>query len=91
LRPWIADDGRPPRHPWRPPLSGALMARPPLLTKPAGVFAQLLGAVLVLGGLAALNAGAYGLGIVLIVASVGLFWLGRQTGPREDGPRGGGR
>jgi hypothetical protein len=55
-----------------------------LLTKPAGVFVQLLGAVLLISGFAGLNVGAYGLGIVLIVASVGLFWLGRQTHPRGD-------
>jgi hypothetical protein len=63
------------------------MARPPLLTKPAGVFVQLLGALVLFAGLAMLGTGhadGITLGIVLIIAAIGLFGLGRQTKPRDD-------
>lgn len=57
--------------------------RPPMLTKPAGVFLQLLGAVAVIVGIAMLASDSKELGVVATLIGVGLLWFGRQTRPRQ--------
>jgi hypothetical protein len=50
------------------------------LTKPAGVFVQLLiAAPLTIGGVLAIVAGSFGGGAVALGLGLGAFWLGRQT------------
>lgn len=57
----------------------------PLLTKPAGVFCQLLGLFLLGTGSFILIARDGGpiLGILPLLAAAAFFWLGRQTKPRR--------
>jgi hypothetical protein len=51
-----------------------------MLSKPVGIFLQLLGAVAVMVGIATLASGALVLGgVVMTLFGVGLLWLGRQT------------
>lgn len=59
------------------------MAKPPLLTKPLGVFVQLLGLVAILG--TPMQQG-FSTGSIIVGLIVGflLLWLGRQTQPRPD-------
>jgi hypothetical protein len=58
--------------------------RKPLLTKPAGVFVQILGLLFLLPGLAMLvgGGGPTLAGGWVVLLGIGLLWLGRQTGPR---------
>jgi hypothetical protein len=59
------------------------MAKPPLLTKPLGMFVQLLGLVAILG--IPMQQG-FPTGSIIVGLIVGflLLWLGRQTQPRPD-------
>ena len=65
----------------RPTTTPAATQRPPLLTKPAGVFVQLLGLVFLIPSVLLL-AGKPVLGLFVFGAAIALFWLGRQTKPR---------
>ena len=56
--------------------------RKPLLTKPAGVFIQLLGVFFLFLGFLMLVINVM-LGILVIALAIGLLWLGRQTHPRQ--------
>jgi hypothetical protein len=56
--------------------------RKPLLTKPAGVFVQLMGLFCLFSGFFALAFNKM-IGILVIALAIGLFWLGRQTHPRK--------
>lgn len=58
------------------------MSKPPLLTKPAGWFVQLIGAVVVIVGVLMTSTRTEA-GIVTLVIGLALLWLGRQTRPRE--------
>lgn len=55
--------------------------RKPLLTKPAGVFVQILGLVTLLSGLAMLVRSRENTlaGVMVVLIAIGLFWFGRQT------------
>jgi len=48
------------------------------LTKPAGVFVQLLGAGSLIVGLLSMIAGFYEVGIVGVLIGLGLLWVGGQ-------------
>jgi hypothetical protein len=56
-----------------------------MLTRPAGVFLQLLGAVAVIAGIAMLASDIpwFG-GVVVTLIGAGLLWLGQQTYHRKD-------
>lgn len=60
-------------------------SRKPLLTRPAGVFVQILGLLFLLPGLAMLagGGGTTIAGILVVLLAIGLFWLGRHTEPRK--------
>lgn len=50
-----------------------------MLTKPAGVFAQLIGAIVILFSLPFWFTGATATGFFIALLGAGLMWLGRQT------------
>jgi membrane protein implicated in regulation of membrane protease activity len=58
---------------------------PPMLTRPVGVFLQVLGAVAVIAGSAmlAFDIPWFG-GVVVTLIGAGLLWLGQQTYRRKD-------
>jgi membrane protein implicated in regulation of membrane protease activity len=60
-------------------------SRKPLLTKPAGVFVQIVGLLALLPGLAMLagGGGTTFAGVLVVLLAISLFWIGRQTQPRE--------
>ena len=55
----------------------------PLLTKPAGVFVQLLGLFFLLASPFAFARGGALPGVLVALVAIGCFWLGRQTRPRN--------
>jgi len=59
-------------------------SRKPLLTKPAGIFVQLLGFIVLLAGVSMSTVGGDEsvVGVFLSAFAIGLFWFGRQTKPR---------